>query len=86
MYACYAHCNAGGAINAASLQLPDHSNFSSTFSAMERKIATAVNCLFEDDFDLFGGSDCPALMNLTEEYFCGEDPDGMSSGIRNSSD
>jgi len=53
---------------------------------MERKIATAVNCLFEDDFDLFGGSDCPALMNLTEEYFCGEDPDGMSSGIRNSSD
>jgi len=43
-----------------------------------------VNCLFEDDFDLFGGSDRPALMNLIEEYFCGEDPDGMSSGKRDS--
>jgi len=53
---------------------------------MEREIATAVNCLFEDDFYLFGGSDRPALMNLIEEYFCGEDPDGMSSGKRDSSD
>ena len=53
---------------------------------MECEIPTAVNCLFEDDFDLFGGSDRPALMNLIEEYFCREDPDGMSSGKRNSSD
>jgi len=36
---------------------------------MEREIATAVNCLFKDDFDLFGWSDRPALMNFIEEYF-----------------
>ena len=47
---------------------------------MEREVANTVNCLFEDDFDLFAACDRPALMELVEEYFCGEDPDDMSSG------
>ena len=47
---------------------------------MEREVANAVNCLFVDDFDLFVACDRPALMDLIEEYYCGEDPDDMSSG------
>ena len=48
---------------------------------MEREVANAVNYLFDDDFDLFfAAGDRHALMDLVEEYFCGEDPDDMSSG------
>ena len=47
---------------------------------MEREVANAVNYLFDDDFDLFAAGDRHALMDLVEEYFCGEDPDDLSSG------
>lgn len=47
---------------------------------MEREVANAVNYLFDDNFDLFAAGDRHALMDLVEEYFCGEDPDELSSG------
>ena len=33
-----------------------------------------------EDFDLVGDNDRPALMELVEDYFCGDDPEEMSSG------
>ena len=47
---------------------------------MERQVAQAVNRFLEDDIDIFGATDRPALMSLVEEFFCGEDPEDIDSG------
>ncbi len=47
---------------------------------MADRIAQAVRCMGEDDFDLFGASDRSALMDMISDYFCGDDPEEVSSG------
>ena len=51
---------------------------------MEQRVAQAVRCMGEDDFDLFGASDRAALMELVTDYFCGDEQDfeELSSGMR----
>ena len=51
---------------------------------MEQRVAQAVRCMGEDDFDLFGQSDRASLMELVTDYFCGDEQDfeEQSSGMR----
>jgi len=53
-------------------------------TTMEQRVAQAVRCMGEDDFDLFGASDRAALMELVTDYFCGDEQDfeELSSGMR----
>jgi len=53
-------------------------------TTMEQRVAQAVRCMGEDDFDLFGPSDRAALMELVTDYFCGDEQDfeELSSGMR----
>ena len=47
---------------------------------MEHQVAVAVNWLVKGDIDIFEAADCPALMSLVKEFFCGEDPEDTGSG------
>ena len=47
---------------------------------MADRVARAIRYMGREDFDLVGDNDRPALMELAEDYFCGEDPEEMSSG------
>ena len=53
-------------------------------TTMEQRVAQAVHCMGEDDFDLFGLGDRAALMELVTDYFCGDEQgfEGLSSGMR----
>ncbi len=51
-----------------------------TQGKMADRIAKAVRCMGEDDFDLFGASDRSALMDMISDYFVGDDPEEVSSG------
>ena len=53
-------------------------------TTMEERVAQAVRCMGEDDFDLFGPSDRAALMELVTDYFCRDEQDfeELSSGMR----
>jgi len=51
---------------------------------MEQRVAQAVRCMGEDDFDLFGPGDRAALMELVTDYFCTDEQDfeELSPGMR----
>ena len=42
-------------------------------------MAQAIRYMGREDVDLVGDNDRPALMELVD-YFCGDDPEEMSSG------
>ena len=47
---------------------------------MADRVARAIRYMGREDFDLVGDNDRPALMELVEDYFCGDDPEESSSG------
>ena len=47
---------------------------------MAARVAWAIRYMAREDFDLFSDNDRPAFMELGEDYFCGDDPEEISSG------
>ena len=39
---------------------------------MEQRVAQTLNCFANEDFDLFADTDRHALMDLLQDYFCGD--------------
>jgi len=43
-------------------------------------VAWAIHYIVREDFDHFSDNNQPVLMELVEDYFCGDDPKEISSG------
>lgn len=50
----------------------------SVSAAMEKCIASSLNNIADEELDFFGSADRCVLMDLVQDYFCGETPDSDS--------
>lgn len=48
--------------------------------AREVEVARALRLIGENEFDIFDSVDHRGLLELVEDYFCGDDPQEVSSG------